>query len=78
VFVLGGTPVSAQLGRSRVLRLLKEAEEKTGIRGDAPLEAHYTTSKLTAKEIGAKYCRRRQSISLMIYSLSCALQSTGR
>jgi len=39
VFVLGGTPVSAQLGRSRVLRLLKEAEDKTGIRGDAPLEA---------------------------------------
>ena len=28
VFVLGGTPVSAQLGRSRVLRLLKEAEDK--------------------------------------------------
>ena len=39
VFVLGGTPVSAHLGRSRVVRLLKEAEDKTGIRGDAPLEA---------------------------------------
>ena len=39
VFVLGGTPVSAQLGRSRVVRLLREAEDKTGIRGDAPLEA---------------------------------------
>jgi maleate cis-trans isomerase len=39
VFVLGGTPVSAQLGRARVVRLLKEAEDKTGIRGDAPLEA---------------------------------------
>ena len=39
VFVLGGTPVSAQLGRARVLKLLKEAEDKTGIRGDAPLEA---------------------------------------
>src|SRR5262249_45418163 len=39
VFVLGGTPVSAQLGRSRVVRLLKEAEDKFGIRGDAPLEA---------------------------------------
>ncbi len=36
VFVLGGTPVSAQLGRARVVRLLKEAEDKTGIRGDAP------------------------------------------
>jgi len=39
VFVLGGTPVSAQLGRPRVVRLLKEAEDKLGIRGDAPLEA---------------------------------------
>ena len=39
VFVLGGTPVSAQLGRPRVVRLLKEAEDKFGIRGDAPLEA---------------------------------------
>jgi maleate cis-trans isomerase len=39
VFVLGGTPVSAQLGRPRVVRLLREAEDKTGIRGDAPLEA---------------------------------------
>jgi maleate cis-trans isomerase len=39
VFVLGGTPVSARLGRSRVVRLLREAEDKTGIRGDAPLEA---------------------------------------
>jgi maleate isomerase len=39
VFVLGGTPVSAQLGRARILRLLKEVEDKTGIRGDAPLEA---------------------------------------
>ena len=28
VFVLGGTPVSAQLGRARVVRLLKEAEDK--------------------------------------------------
>jgi maleate cis-trans isomerase len=39
VFVLGGTPVSAQLGRRRVVGLLREAEDKTGIRGDAPLEA---------------------------------------
>jgi maleate cis-trans isomerase len=39
VIVLGGTPVSAQLGRPRVVRLLREAEDKTGIRGDAPLES---------------------------------------
>ncbi|MEA2642479.1 MAG: maleate isomerase [Chloroflexota bacterium] len=37
--VLGGAPVSAQLGRERVRALLKEMEEKTGIPGDAPLEA---------------------------------------
>jgi arylmalonate decarboxylase len=45
VFVLGGTPVSAQLGRARVVRLLKEAEDKTGIRGDAPLEAAIAAMK---------------------------------
>jgi arylmalonate decarboxylase len=37
--ILGGAPVSAQLGRQRVQRLLGEAEDKTGIPGDAPIEA---------------------------------------
>lgn len=37
--ILGGAPVSAQLGRERVQRLLREAEDKTGIPGDAPIEA---------------------------------------
>jgi arylmalonate decarboxylase len=37
--ILGGAPVSAQLGRERVQRLLGEAEDKTGIPGDAPIEA---------------------------------------
>ncbi|MBI2912182.1 MAG: hypothetical protein HYY05_08560 [Chloroflexi bacterium] len=37
--VLGAAPVSAQLGRTRVRRLLDEAERTTGIPGDAPLEA---------------------------------------
>ena len=38
-FILGGAPVSAQLGRERVQRLLREAEDKTGVPGDAPIEA---------------------------------------
>jgi maleate cis-trans isomerase len=37
--ILGGAPVSAQLGRSRVLGLLHELEQRTGITGDAPIEA---------------------------------------
>ena len=37
--ILGGAPVSAQLGRARVRSLLREAEEKTGIPGDGPIEA---------------------------------------
>jgi maleate cis-trans isomerase len=37
--VLGGAPVSAQLGRSRVLGLLRDLEQRTGIPGDAPIEA---------------------------------------
>jgi maleate isomerase len=39
VIVLGGAPISAQLGRRRVLDLLRETKERTGIRGDTPLEA---------------------------------------
>jgi maleate cis-trans isomerase len=37
--VLGGAPVSAQLGRDRVLGLLGDLEQRTGIPGDAPIEA---------------------------------------
>lgn len=37
--VLGGAPVSAQLGRARVLSLLGDMTRKTGIPGDAPIEA---------------------------------------
>src|SRR5437667_4184258 len=37
--ILGGAPVSAQLGRQRVLELLSAMEQKTGIPGDAPIEA---------------------------------------
>jgi maleate cis-trans isomerase len=37
--VLGGAPVSAQLGRTRVRELLSAMHEKTGIPGDAPIEA---------------------------------------
>lgn len=37
--ILGGAPVSAQLGRARVQSLLRELENKTGIAGDGPVEA---------------------------------------
>ena len=39
VIVLGGAPVSAALGRRRVVELLRQTTEKTGIPTDAPLEA---------------------------------------
>jgi maleate cis-trans isomerase len=39
VIIFGGAPVSAVLGRARVLDLLRETKEKTGIPADAPLEA---------------------------------------
>lgn len=38
-FVLGGAPISAQLGRSRVRQLLSQAEDRIGVPGYAPLEA---------------------------------------
>jgi maleate isomerase len=37
--ILGGAPVSAQLGRDRVRSLLGDMEDKTGIPGDGPIEA---------------------------------------
>ncbi|HZA54579.1 MAG TPA: hypothetical protein VE616_10035 [Candidatus Udaeobacter sp.] len=39
VIIFGGAPVSAVLGRSRVLDLLRETRGRTGIPADAPLEA---------------------------------------
>ena len=39
VIVFGGAPISAVLGRERVLDLLKKTQEKTGVPADAPLEA---------------------------------------
>ncbi len=39
VLIFGGAPVSAVLGRPRVLDLLRETKEKTGVPADAPLEA---------------------------------------
>jgi maleate cis-trans isomerase len=37
--ILGGVPISAQLGRQRVLSLLRGTEEKSGVRCDGPLES---------------------------------------
>jgi maleate cis-trans isomerase len=37
--VFGGAPISAVLGRQRVVDLLRQTKEKTGIGADAPLEA---------------------------------------
>jgi maleate cis-trans isomerase len=39
VIVLGGVPISVRLGRSRLVALLRETKEKTGIEAEAPLEA---------------------------------------
>jgi maleate cis-trans isomerase len=57
VIVLGGAPISSQLGRPRVLR---QAQEKTGIRGDAPLEAVIAAMKslgLTKLAIGSRWAQ---------------------
>jgi arylmalonate decarboxylase len=39
VIVLGGVPISAQLGRARVLQLIAQTKERFGVTLDAPLEA---------------------------------------
>jgi maleate cis-trans isomerase len=39
VIIFGGAPISAVLGRPRVVELLRRTKEKTGVPADAPLEA---------------------------------------
>jgi maleate cis-trans isomerase len=39
VIIFSGAPISAVLGRSRVVDLLRQTKEKTGVPADAPLEA---------------------------------------
>jgi maleate cis-trans isomerase len=39
LIIFSGAPISAMLGRARVVELLRQTKEKTGIAADAPLEA---------------------------------------
>jgi len=45
LIIIGGAPVSAALGRARMLDLIKQTKEKTGIAVDAPLEAMIAAMK---------------------------------
>ena len=56
--VFGGAPISAVLGRERVLGLLEKTKEKTGIPADAPLEALIAAMKhlgLNSLTIGSRW-----------------------
>jgi maleate cis-trans isomerase len=58
MIVLGGAPVSAALGRKRVLDLLRQTTEKTGIPTDAPLEAFIAAMKhlgLSKLAVGSRW-----------------------
>jgi arylmalonate decarboxylase len=58
VIVFGGAPVSAVLTRPRVVELLKQTKEKTGIPADAPLEALIAAMKylkLTKIAVGSRW-----------------------
>lgn len=58
IIILGGAPVSAALGRKRVVDLLSQTTEKTGIPTDAPLEALIAAMKhlkLTKLAIGSRW-----------------------
>src|SRR4029450_4808448 len=58
VIILGGAPVSAALGRKRVVDLLRQTTEKTGIPTDAPLEALIASMKhlgLTKLAVGSRW-----------------------
>jgi arylmalonate decarboxylase len=58
VIIFGGAPVSAVLGRRRVVELLRQTREKTGIPADAPLEALIAAMKhlgLTKLAVGSRW-----------------------
>ena len=58
VIVFGGAPVSAVLGRQRVVDLLRQTTEKTGVPADAPLEALIAGMKhlgLTKLAVGSRW-----------------------
>ena len=56
--IFSGAPISAMLSRPRVLQLLRETKEKTGISADAPLEALIAAMKhlgLTRLAVGSRW-----------------------
>jgi arylmalonate decarboxylase len=56
--IFSGAPISAMLTRPRVLELLRQTEEKTGIPADAPLEALIAAMKhlgLTKLAVGSRW-----------------------
>ena len=58
VIILGGAPISARLGRPRVLSLVEETKERTGIQLDTPLESAIAAMKhlgLTKLAIGSRW-----------------------
>lgn len=58
LIIFGGAPVSAALGRQRVLDMLKQTSDKTGIPCDAPLEALLAAMKhlgLTKLAVGSRW-----------------------
>jgi len=58
VIIFGGAPISAVLTRPRVVALLRQTKEKTGIPADAPLEALIGAMKhlgLTKLAVGSRW-----------------------
>ena len=56
--IFSGAPISAMLTRPRVLQLLRETKEKTGISADAPLEALIAAMKhlgLSRLAVGSRW-----------------------
>ncbi len=58
LIIFSGAPISAVLGRQRVLDILRQTKEKTGIPADAPLEALIAAMKhlgLSSLTIGSRW-----------------------
>jgi arylmalonate decarboxylase len=58
LIIFSGAPISAALGRTRVVEMLRQTKEKTGIPADAPLEALIAALKhlgITKLSVGSRW-----------------------
>jgi hypothetical protein len=70
LIIIGGAPVSAALGRTRMLDLIKETKEKTGIAVDAPLEAMIAAMNISEQRVLRSAAAGRIKSMMLCHNIS--------